>query len=185
MEQNLNYPAISHGFLLLISAITIPAVLNLIPLATLASILFIVGYKLAKPTIFKEQYRIGLEQFVPFLATVIAILFTDLLRGIGVGLVFAILSILRHNYRNPYYFHKEEYNKGEIIKIILSENVTFLNKANILQTLNHIPSNSKLEIDGSKSLNISHDVIEIIRDFSENAKLKNIELKVININGIS
>ncbi|MBP7283985.1 MAG: SulP family inorganic anion transporter [Leptospiraceae bacterium] len=177
--------AISHGFLLLISAITIPAVLNLIPLATLASILFIVGYKLAKPTIFKEQYRIGLEQFVPFLATVIAILFTDLLRGIGVGLVFAILSILRHNYRNPYYFHKEEYNKGEIIKIILSENVTFLNKANILQTLNHIPSNSKLEIDGSKSLNISHDVIEIIRDFSENAKLKNIELKVININGIS
>jgi SulP family sulfate permease len=172
---------IMHGFLLLISAILIPKVLNLIPLATLASILFIVGYKLSKPTIFKEQYRIGYEQFIPFIATILAILFTDLLRGIAVGMIFAILNILRRNYQNPYYSSKEEYEHGEKIIISLAESVTFLNKAHIRKTLNELPDFSKVEIDGSRSHFISYDVIEIIKDFIESAKIKNIEVHITAI----
>jgi len=173
--------SIFHGVLLLISAVTIPTILNMIPLASLASILIIVGYKLAKPEIFRIQYKLGVEQFIPFFVTVIAILFTDLLKGIGVGLIFAVFKILIRNYQNPYSFIKEDHGRGERIKIVLAENVTFLNKANILKTLSSIPENTKVEIDGSKSRFISYDVKEIIKDFIVGAIEKNIEVKVIGI----
>ncbi|PHN06660.1 SulP family inorganic anion transporter [Flavilitoribacter nigricans] len=172
--------AILHGFLLLLSVMAIPFVLNLIPLASLAAILFLVGYKLAKPALFKQMYKLGWSQFVPFMVTIIGIVLTDLLMGIGMGMAVAIFYILRNNYKKPYFFDAEKHVEGEPIRIELAEDVTFLNKADILQTLNHLPSNSTVIIDASKTINIDEDVREIILDFKEAAKLKNIDLTIVS-----
>lgn len=173
--------AIIHGFFLLISAVTIPMFLNMIPLATLASILLIVGYKLSKPTLFKSVYKQGLEQFIPFVATIISILLTDLLKGIAIGMVFAIFYILRNNFKNPFYILKNGKKEGEEHIVTLSEEVTFLNKGSILQMLNHVPSNSTVIIDGTNTKSIHFDVIEIIQDYIINAKTKGIKVAVKGI----
>ena len=174
--------AIFHGFILLGCAMAIPHILNLIPLASLAAILFLVGYKLAKPVLFKQMYALGKEHFVPFMVTILGIVFTDLLMGIGMGMVVAIFFILRANYKKPYFFHADRHKEGEPIILQLAENVTFLNKAAILQTLDHLPENSKVIIDASRSVNIDQDVLEIIEDYKTNAAHKNIELKIIERN---
>ena len=173
--------AFLHGVFLLVSAMTIPHVLNLIPLATLAAILLIVGYKLAKPAIFIEMYQIGRRQFIPFIVTILAILFTDLLMGITIGLVIAILYILLNNLRKPYELRKEKEESRETFYIELAEDVTFLNKANIQQALKDIPSNTNVVIDASRSQNIDYDVIELIDDFRENVHHRDIELKVYGL----
>lgn len=172
--------AILHGFLLLLSAMVIPFILNMIPLASLAAILFLVGYKLAKPTLFKEMYNLGWGQFVPFMVTILGIVLTDLLMGIGMGMAVAIFYILRNNYKKPYFFDPETHVEGEPIRITLAEDVTFLNKADILQTLNHLPPDSEVIIDASKTINIDQDVREIILDFKESAKLRNIDLTIVS-----
>lgn len=172
--------AILHGFILLIFALAIPAFLNMIPLASLAAILIMVGYKLAKPTLFKQIYTKGWSQFLPFLITIIGIVITDLLTGIAMGMVVSIFYILYNNYKKPYFFYADKHEEDEPIVLELSENVSFLNKASILQTLNHIPENSKVIIDAHKNISIHPDVVEIIEDFRENAKYKNIELEFIN-----
>ncbi len=173
--------AFFHGILLLLSVMAAPKLLNLIPLSSLAAILFIVGYKLAKPAVFKEVYRLGKSQFVPFIVTIIGIVFTDLLMGIGLGLAVAIFHILYNNYKTPYHFNPEAYKEGEPILIELSEDVSFLNKGSILQTLNHLPDNAEVFIDGSKAKKIHPDVIEIIDDFKLNAVARNI---TINCKGL-
>lgn len=170
--------AIIHGFILLIAAMSIPRVLNLIPLSSLAAVLFVVGYKLAKPVLFKKMYAQGKAQFVPFIVTILAIVFTDLLIGIGLGLVVAIFYVLYNNYKKPYFFYPEKHEDGAPIRFELAEDVTFLNKASILQTLNHLPENSKVVIDATNTVNIDLDVVEIIEDFRQNAQYKNIELEV-------
>jgi SulP family sulfate permease len=173
--------AIMHGFFLLFSVILIPGLLNMIPLATLAAILFVVGFKLAKPSLFKVMYQLGWEQFAPFMATIVGILLTDLLTGIGIGMAVAIFYILRNNFRNPYHrLSDEDLAKHEHL-IVLSEEVSFLNKGSILQMLNHIPENSKVIIDGTKSKSIHYDVIDIIKDFEINAKTKNITVETKGI----
>jgi len=174
--------AISHGLLLLISAVAIPSLLNMIPLSTLACILLLVGYKLAKPDIFKKMYKLGYEQFVPFVATIIGMLVFDLLKGVGVGMAAAIFFILYNNFRNSYQKVEDKEGKGHSHVIKLSEEVSFLNKGSILQMLNQIPAESKVVIDGTKSTSIHHDVIEIIEDFQTNAKTKNISLEIKGIN---
>ncbi len=171
--------AIMHGILMLGCALAIPKILNLIPLASLAAILLVVGYKLAKPALFKQIYQLGWAQFVPFTVTIVGIVLTDLLIGIGLGMGVAIFYILRNNYKKPYFFHPEEHVKGEEIRIVLAEDVTFLNKADILQTLNHLPENSRVVIDAARSINIDQDVIEIIEDFQKAAPFKNIDLTII------
>ncbi|MCB0597643.1 MAG: SulP family inorganic anion transporter [Lewinellaceae bacterium] len=170
--------AIIHGFILLVAAMAIPHVLNLIPLSSLAAVLFLVGYKLAKPALFKKMYQQGKAQFVPFIVTILAIVFTDLLVGIGLGLVVAIFYVLYNNYKKPYFFYPEKHEEGAPIRFELAEDVTFLNKASILQTLNHLPENSKVIIDATNTVNIDLDVIEIIEDFRQSAHYKNIELEV-------
>lgn len=167
---------ILHGVLMLIAAISIPTLLNLIPLATLAAILFTVGYKLAKPALFKSMFRLGWYQFIPFAVTVVGIVFTDLLMGIGMGMGVAVFNILMNNLKNPYFAAEEPHNVGDPIRIKLSEDVSFLNKAAILETLDNIPENSRVEIDGTRSVNIDYDVYEIIRDFEDKAKMKGIQL---------
>lgn len=180
--------AIFHGLLLLLSVIALAPFLNKIPLACLAALLLVVGYKLAKISLFKSMYKLGWDQFLPFIVTVIAIQFSDLLKGITVGMCVSIFFILRNNYKRAYFFHKEEYHEGEKIRIQLAEDVTFLNKGSIALTLGHLPDHSSVIIDGSKSHNIDMDVIEIIHDFKKTAVLKNIKLELRDIppfNGIS
>ena len=177
---------IIHGLILLLSAIFIPMYLNLIPLASLAAILLLVGYKLAKFSLFKGMYKLGWEQFIPFVVTVIAILSTDLLKGIAIGMVVAIYFILRKNYKHSYHYKKEEHSDGKVITLILSEEVTFLNKGSIGLTLDHLPANSKVIIDGSKSMNIDYDVLEIIQDFIlHSAPLKNITVETKGIDSVT
>jgi SulP family sulfate permease len=169
--------AIMHGCFLLICAFSIPSVLNMIPLATLACILLLVGYKLAKPSLFKGMYNLGWSQFIPFMATVLGILFTDLLKGIAIGMAVAIYYILRGHYKNAYDFHKTKQNDKEIIKITLAEEVTFLNKGSIIQTLNSLPKHAHVVIDGTRSKVIDHDIIDLITDFRVNAKNNDITVE--------
>ncbi|MEY3052143.1 MAG: hypothetical protein RLY31_1928 [Bacteroidota bacterium] len=171
--------AILHGAWLLVAALAIPSVLNLIPLATLAAILLVVGYKLAKPSIFKQMYLLGKYQYIPFFATVVGILLTDLLVGIGIGMSIAIFFILLNNLRNPYFLMEETHDdNGDTLTLRLSEDVSFLNRAIIMKTLDTIPPHTKVLIDASKSVNIDYDVYEIIREFEERALQQDIELKV-------
>ena len=172
--------AILHGFVLLISALVIPTILNMIPLASLAAILLMVGYKLAKPSLFKKMYKAGWSQFLPFLITIVGIVMTDLLTGIAMGMVVAVFYILYSNFKKPYFFYADKHEEGEAIVLELSENVSFLNKASILQTLSHLPENSSVVIDAHKTISIHPDVVEIIEDFQESAKYKNIDVKFIN-----
>ena len=173
--------AILHGVFLLISAITIASLLNCIPLASLAAILLMVGYKLAKPELFKQMYRLGSEQFIPFMVTIIAILATDLLKGIMAGMIVGIFYALYHGLRNS---HKltEEINQdhSKSFRIELAEEVTFFNKASVVKALESIPINSKLIIDGSKSVSIAYDIKELIKDFIKTSEAKNIKVESIN-----
>jgi len=173
--------AIFHGILLLLSIIAIPYVLNLIPLATLAAILLVVGYKLAKPSLFKKMYKQGKGQFIPFVVTIGGIIFTDLLMGIALGMVVAIFIILRNNYKIPYKMKRENLAGKDKIRIVLSEDVTFLNKASIQRSLEQIPDNTIVEIDAKNTHFIHHDVIEIIEDFEVNAKARNIKVSIIDL----
>ena len=174
--------AILHGVFLLISAITIGGMLNRIPLASLAAILIMVGYKLAKPAFIKQMYRLGGEQFVPFAATVIGILATDLLKGITIGMVFGIFYTLRHSYRNAYSMNDAitRADGFEVHHIVLAEEVSFFNKASIIQALEAIPSDSKVIIDCTNSKSIAYDVAEFIQNYRSSAKLKNIVVQTIN-----
>jgi carbonic anhydrase len=170
--------AMIHGALLLICAAMIPGILNMIPLATLAAVLLVTGYKLCKFSIFKEMFRNGKYQWVPFLVTVVAIVFTDLLIGISLGMAVSVLAILRGNIKSSYYFSKEKYNNGDgTIRLELAQEVSFLNKASILLTLDHVPGNIKLVIDAHKTDYIDFDVLQTIREFKDiKAPQKNIKV---------
>jgi MFS superfamily sulfate permease-like transporter len=174
--------AILHGVFLLISAITIAGLLNMIPLASLAAILLMVGYKLAKPMLFKQMYKLGWEQFIPFVATIIGILLTDLLKGITIGICVGIFYTLRHSFRNSHYMKETVTTEEghEVHHLVLAEEVSFFNKASVIKELEEIPKNSKVIIDCTRSKSIAYDVVELIRDFRSNAKTKNITVETIN-----
>ncbi len=166
---------ILHGIFLLISAILLTPILNLLPLASLAAILLMVGYKLTKPSLFKQMYTLGWTQFIPFVSTIVGIILTDLLKGITIGILFGIFYVLRESYRNSHLHDVITTDKGqEVHHISLAEEVSFFNKANILQALDAIPKNSRVIIDYTKSKAISFDVIELINDYEKNASTKNI-----------
>lgn len=175
---------IIHGFLLLISVILIPGLLNKIPLSVLAAILLVVGYKLAKPATFKKMYNLGWKQWVPFIITVIGIVFTDLLFGIGLGLAVGIIIVLIKSYQNSHFLNIEDKSNGKhIIKMTLAEEVTFINKGAILNELDRIPENSYLVLDIKKTTYLDYDVVEILEDFIIQAKNKNIAINLISERG--
>ena len=177
--------AIIHGFFLLISVLTIPHILNYIPLSVLAAVLFIVGYKLAKPSTFKAMYDGGWMQFVPYMVTVLGIVFTDLLVGIGMGLAVGIFIVLFRSYKNSHFLHKEgeDVDDGKI-KMTLAEEVTFFNKGAILKELDKLPNDSYLELDVRKTRYLDNDIIEILEDFATKAKERNIDIKLYSERGI-
>jgi MFS superfamily sulfate permease-like transporter len=177
--------AIIHGFLLLISVMIIPRLLNMIPLSVLAAVLLIVGYKLAKPALFKKLYDQGWKQFIPFTVTVLGIVFIDLLYGIGLGLAVGIVVILIKSYQNSHFLHKEgdDLDDGKI-KMTLAEEVTFFNKGAILKELDKISESSYLELDVRKTRYLDNDIIEILEDFAFKAKERNITIKLISERGV-
>ncbi len=183
--------AIFHGLLLLICVVTIPGLLNFIPLSSLAAILLLTGYKLCKISVFKNVIKNGKYQYIPFFVTVLVIIGIDLLGlyhplkgegllvGVVAGLIAAFGAILHGNLRNSYFFHKEKHQHGDIIRIQLSEEVSFLNKAAIRQTLDNIPENSRVEINASSTTYIDFDVLELIKEFRDiKAPIKKIDCKL-------
>ena len=173
--------AIFHGLLLLVSVAFFATFLNQIPLPCLAAVLLVVGYKLAKISLFKEMYKLGWDQFIPFIITVVAIQFSDLLKGISLGMLVAIFYILRTNYRRDYKFHQDAKNDGGLITITLGEHVTFINKGSIALKLSNIENDANVVIDGKDAHFIDLDVLEILYDFKENAIQKNINVQFNNI----
>ncbi len=162
--------AILHGLLILLSLVAIPTVLNMVPLAVLASILIVVGYKLANPRYFTQLYKAGASQFYPFIVTIVGIIFTDLLTGIALGMAVGFFIILRNNYRNSHFLHIEKSDvSGHKVKMTLSEEVSFLNKGAVQKSLTSLPIETDLTIDLSKSVRIHPDVLEVINDFAETA----------------
>jgi MFS superfamily sulfate permease-like transporter len=172
---------ITHGTLMLICVIAIPRLLNMIPLASLSAVLFVVGYKLTSFPLYRNMFRAGRRQFVPFIVTILAVMFSDLITGIIIGGVVSVFVLLRDNYKTPYFYNKAEHVKGEKIFLTLSEEVTFLNKASIMLTLDHLPANSEVVIDASRSVNIDADVLEIFEEFRNTAAYKNIKLEFIGL----
>jgi|TARA_B110000238_G_scaffold153361_1_gene165678 MFS superfamily sulfate permease-like transporter len=172
--------AILHGVFLLFCVALIPFVLNMVPLAVLACILFMVGYKLAKPSLFKQMYKLGWNQFLPFIITLMGIVFTDLLIGISLGVIVSLIIFLRKSFQNSHFLHQEFVDEEKIVKMTLAEEVSFLNKSAILKALTELPEETQLTIDMSKSMNIDYDVLEIIDNFTNTAELKNITVKLIN-----
>ena len=177
--------AIIHGFFLLISVMLIPTLLNKIPLSVLAAVLFIVGYKLAKPSLFKTMYQLGWKQFTPFIITILGIVFTDLLIGIGLGLIVGITIILIKSFQNSHFLHIEDKSNGKHrIKMTLAEEVTFINKGAILKELDTLPEKTFLELDVRKTQFLDYDIIEIFEDFSEKAKQREIDIQLISERGV-
>lgn len=170
------WSTIMHGILLFVLVVSIPELLNQIPLSGLAAVLLVVGYKLAKPSLFVKEYKKGWDQFLPFIVTVFSILLTDLLVGIGVGLVVGLFFVIKTN------FHRSvlvtEHKGNYLVK--LQKDVSFLNKAFLIKELGLIPKGSKVVLNATMSQFIDHDVQEVINDFIVSAPSKNISIVIEN-----
>lgn len=176
--------AIIHGFLLIASVAAIPFLLQKIPLSVLAAVLFIVGFKLAKPSTFKAMYDGGWTQFVPFIVTVVGIVALDLLKGLALGLIVGVIIVLYKSYRNSHFLHLENDDPTDgKVKMTLAEEVTFFNKGAILKELDALPENSYLELDVRKTRYLDPDIIEILEDFAFKAKQRNIDIKLVSERG--
>jgi len=179
--------AILHGVWIFLSVLFIPDLLSKIPMATLAAILCVVGYKLAKPVVFKVMYKQGWEQFVPFIVTIVVMVVTgDLLLGVGSGFAVAIFIILRNNYKTPFKINKNDSSAtSNDITIELAHDLTFLNKASLSSTLEEIPNESSVKIDASKTRFVHPDIIDIIEEFKTKSVSKRIHLTVKGLDGLN
>ncbi len=166
--------AVFHGLLLTASVLLFPTLLNLIPLAALAAVLLIVGYKLTKPAIYENMFEKGLDQFLPFIVTVLAILFTDLLTGIGIGMVVGLFFVIKSNLHKAIHVHVQD----QRYTITLLKDVSFLNKAQLRRTLEKIPEGAHVIFDESKAIFIDKDIAETINDFKTSASSNNISTEL-------
>jgi len=173
--------AIFHGIWLLLSLLFIPQVINMIPLSCLAAILLVTGYKLTRISLFKHMYHKGWDQFVPFVVTVVAVIFTDLLKGVAVGMLVSVFYLLRTNMRNPFFYRITNEGDKKHIRIKLAEEVSFLNKAAIQVVLTNIPKETNVIIDGTNARFIDPDVLETIFNYKHNAYTKGIIVTLENI----
>jgi len=165
--------AIWHGMLLVIAVFFIPQLLNHIPLAALASILAIVGYKLSSFRIFMDVWKSGREQFIPFAVTVAAVVLTDIMLGVGIGVLFSVGFILLQNYRKGFY---SSLQNGERV-IRLAEDISFIHRPGLSEELRNIPDNSIVTISAENTHNINHDIAELIAEFRESAPLRGITVR--------
>jgi MFS superfamily sulfate permease-like transporter len=165
---------IYHGILLLFCVAFIPFLLNQIPKSALAAVLIFTGYKLAKPSLFIGFFKKGWNQFLPFVGTILAILATDLLKGVLIGIGIAIIFIIRSNFKSAVVIT----NDADKYLVRLRKDVSFLNKAILKQGLEKVPANSYIIIDVSRADFIDQDIIEIIEDFQKHAPLENIKVEI-------
>jgi SulP family sulfate permease len=170
-----------HGALLLVAVVAIPGLLNRIPLAVLAAILLFTGYKLANPKLFRDAWRTGPKYFVPFVVTVAAILATDLLVGICIGLAVGFFFVLRDDFNHAYSYEVDESADHKRVRLTLAEQVTFLNKARINDALHTLPAGSHVTVDGTRSKHIDPDVIELLHEFDANARARGISLRLLGV----
>lgn len=177
---------ILHGTLLLVCVASIPALLNHMPKAALSAILIFTGYRLCRPSVFKHMWKEGgVSQFIPFIVTVLLVARLGLLEGVAIGLGVSIFFMLRQNLRIPYFYQRSSFSEGELIKLTLAQEVSFLNKASIKETLGKLPANSVVIIDASQTEYIDFDVLDVIRDFhTSQAPEKNIKLSLIGFKNV-
>ncbi len=173
--------SIIHGVLFLIAIFLLPGLLQLIPLSALAAILILTGYNLAKPSLYKNMYKQGLDQFLPFILTILVMLFTDLLRGVSIGIVIAIIFILKQNYKSPFRVIKDTIDGKLHYFIKLSQNITFINKGKFIELFKSIQPNSVVFIDGGRAAFIDKDILEMISAFKQSSLLHNIEVNLEDI----
>jgi len=173
--------AFTHGLFLLLAVLFIPFLLSMIPYASLAAILLITGYNLTKPKLYRSMWKLGWQQFLPFIITIIIILMTDLLIGVSIGLVLATYFIIRNNFKAEYIIQETKQGPLDVFYLKLNSNVTFLNKVNLRDTLDKVPRSSVLTIDGSECNFIDYDVLEIISEYKEKAQDRKI---LLNLKGI-
>ncbi|HEY2647696.1 MAG TPA: SulP family inorganic anion transporter [Puia sp.] len=168
------FSAILHGFLILLSVLFIPGLMNKIPLSALAAILIMTGYKLIKPAIFKEVYQKGWDQFVPFTITIIAILFTDLLAGIIIGTLIALFSLIKSNFKSAVMVVHDD-NK---YLVRFRKDISFLNKPIVKEKLETVPADAFVLIDMTRADFIDKDIIDVVNEFLQHAHLKNIVVEI-------
>ena len=173
--------AFTHALFLLLAVLFIPFLLNRIPYASLAAILMITGYNLTKPKLFINMWSLGWKQFLPFLFTIVVILATDLLVGVSIGLLISVYYIVRNNFKAEYKITETMENGIDSYLIKLNSNVTFLNKVKLRRTLDEVAEGSVLTIDGTDCNFIDYDILEVISEFDEKARDRNI---VLNLKGI-
>jgi MFS superfamily sulfate permease-like transporter len=174
------WSAVYHGAMLLVAILAIPFLLNRIPLSSLAAILFLVGYNLAKPQIAKAAWLVGTAYFTPFVVTVAAILFTDLLRGVIIGTVVAVFFILREHMRAPALV--EASPPGAVLKrYTLPDQLTFLHKAQVQHALESLPPGSRVELDGRECRYIDFDVLRIIHAYKATATQARVDYRLVGI----
>ncbi len=174
------WSAIMHGALLLVAAAAFAPLLNAIPLAAVAAVLIHVGYRLANPRALSQAARKGRAYAVPYFVTIAAILFTDMLRGILIGLAVGIVVILRDHVKSPPY--TEVSGQGAVLRRLqLHDNVNFLHKAALLTELEAMPAGSRLEIDARNTRRLDPDVLEVILNFRETARLRDIDYRLVGI----
>ncbi len=172
--------AILHGIFLLLAVFLGGALLNQIPLSCLAAVLIMVGYKLAKPSIFKKTYKDGWNQFIPFIVTVLGIIFTDLLIGIAVGTVIGIFFVLYTNFQTTFHLTR----KGKQVNIVFEKDLYFLSKPQLKEALGSLKPGDTVLVDGSKAPFIDHDIYNMLYDYQETAKVQGItyELQEVKLN---
>ena len=170
-----------HGALLLVSAVYLGQYLNEIPLASLAAILLLTGYNLCKPAFFRDMYAKGASQIVPFVITILAILFTDLLKGIAIGMFFGLFFVVRSNFHSAISVTR----KGPHYLLRLQKDVSFLNKAPLRQALAQIEPGSYVIIDGTRAKFIDRDIIETLEDFMANAAESQVCIEIKNISQLN
>ncbi|RYX84764.1 SulP family inorganic anion transporter [bacterium] len=174
-----------HGVLLLVSALFLARLINLIPLSALAAVLLVVGFKLTTPVLWKSQWKLGWDQFIPFASTIVAVLATDLLIGVAFGLAIGIFFVLKAHYKLPFLKERHTHLDSDTLRIQLAQNVTFLNKASLVAELSQVPERSNVTIDGSKSDFIDYDVLEAIQHFKNTSEHKLINVHLIDIPSVA
>jgi MFS superfamily sulfate permease-like transporter len=172
-----NKSTIFHGVLLAVAVISIPSVLNTIPLAVLASVLIMVGWKLTKPSVIKKVYADGLDQFIPFIITLLGVVFTDLLKGVVFGLLAGLVYVMKANHHKSFTLVHE----GKLWLLRFNKDITFTNKVGLRNTLDQIPDNVTLVINGTKADFVDHDILEMVKDFAESGKYRGIAVEMTDV----
>jgi MFS superfamily sulfate permease-like transporter len=173
------FSAIFHAILLLVSVLLFPNILSLIPNSSLAVILLMTGYKLANIGLFKQQFKAGWDQFMPFMITIVVMLLTDLLKGVAAGIVVAFIYIIRYNVKSSFEIVEDIINGQRNYLIKLPQHMSFFNKGYIIKYLNQVKEGSRVIIDGSINKSTDKDVKEVLLEFVETSKNKNIEIQLV------